>query len=91
MKLPPTPNQPRRLTVFLAPDLWARAAVDEALTLSVAVVLPFKFGEGGFTAQVIWLDDGVQLKATAPLKLLREVRFKPTVPKPPAFSVIWEN
>ena len=51
-----------------------------ARTVAVTAADPFTVTVAGFTLQLNWLEDGAQVRFTAPVKPLRDLRFSPTVP-----------
>ena len=59
-----------------------------ALTVSDAVACSFTVTVEELKLHVIWLEEGAQVNATAPLKLLKDCRFNWTVPELPACTVI---
>ena len=53
-----------------------------------AVAVPFNVGAEGLTPQLILLEEVAHDRPTTPLKLFKDVRFRPTVPDLPGANVI---
>lgn len=66
----------------------AEAGLAAQAMVSVAVAAPSALSCDGLTLQLIWLEEGVHVKVTSPLKLFREARFNPRFPVLPELSVI---